>query len=103
MSFLPTSLCSFCVILPSKVFSDCSKANDLSLYLCLPCLLPFFFFKEVVCLLPLCRENLQLWSDQSSAGCISEMSPDVKGPATADTIGNYCLDWEALKRLQLFW
>lgn len=55
-----------------------------------------------MCLLPLCREKL-LWSDQSSDGCLSEISLNVKGLAAADTIDNYCLDWEALNRLQLCW
>lgn len=75
---------------------------SLSISVSLACCLSFSLKKWCVCFLCV-GKKLQLWLDQSSAGCISEMSPDVKGPATADTIGNYCLDWEALKRLQLFW
>lgn len=90
-------LCSLCVILPSEVFSDCSKANDLCLSL-----LALFLYKVLCCFLCI-EKNLSCGRISHLIAAFGEKSLNVKGPATADTIGNYYLDSEALNHLQLCW
>lgn len=90
-------LCSLCVILPSEVFSDCRKANDLCLSL-----LSLFLYKVLCCFLCV-GKNSSCGRISHLMAAFGERSLNVKGPATADTIGNYYLDSEALNHLQLCW